>query len=259
MKSELTYRPLERHGGVPFYCQIQRRLLEQIRAGALAPGESLPSEHDIARSFRVSRMTARHALKSLSSLGVTYTLWGKGTFVSGVKLEKDVRRVTSFTEEMQTLGLRVSSKTLSREIIGPDEEVTAALHLADDEELISIRRIRYANSTPMAVEWSRIPRRLCPDLLEKFETGSSLYDTLLRHFGIRISVAQEVIEAGLANAEVARLLKSPRRGPMFMFTRTSYIPSGEAVEFVKSFYRGDRYKIVNRLTRVNGEFLATDD
>ena len=253
-----SFRPLDRNSGVPFYYQIQQRLFDQIRCGALEPGASLPSEHEIARVFRVSRMTGRQALKALSSLGVTYTLWGKGTFVSGVKLEKDVRQVTSFTEEMQALGLKVSSKALSCEITLPDDEVTAALHLSAREELISIRRIRYANSSPMAVEWSRIPRRLCPDLLEKFVPGSSLYDTLLRHYGIHMNLAEEVIEAGLASAEVARLLKAPKESPMFIFTRTSYIQSGEPVEFVKSVYRGDRYKIVNRLKRVNTDLLATD-
>lgn len=253
-----TFRPLDRNSGVPFYYQIQQRLLDQIRSGALEPGASLPSEHEIARHFRVSRMTGRHALKALCSLGVTYTLWGKGTFVSGVKLEKDVRQVTSFTEEMQALGLRVSSKTLSCEIAHPDDEVTAALHLSRGDMLVSIRRIRYANSSPMAVEWSRIPHRLCPGLLEKFERGSSLYDTLLRYYGIQMSVAEEVIEAGLASAEVARLLKAPKESPMFLFTRTSYLQSGAPVEFVKSVYRGDRYKIVNRLKRVNLDLLPSD-
>ncbi len=245
------FRPLDRASGVPFYYQIQQCLLDQIRSGDLEPGASLPSEHEIAKVFRVSRMTGRHALKALCSLGVTYTLWGKGTFVSGVKLEKDVRQVTSFTEEMQALGLKVSSKTLSADITRPDDEVTAALHLSGREELISIRRIRYANALPMAVEWSRIPRRLCPDLLDKFERSSSLYETLFRHYGIRMSVAEEVIEAGLASAEQARLLKAPKDSPMFIFTRTSYLQSGEPVEFVKSVYRGDRYKIVNRLKRMN--------
>lgn len=253
-----AFRPLDRDSGVPFYYQIQQHLLDQIRSGALRPGASLPSEHEIARHFRVSRMTGRHALKALCSLGVTYTLWGKGTFVSGVKLEKDVRQVTSFTEEMQALGLRVSSKTLSAEITRADEEVSAALHLSGREELVSIRRIRYANSSPMAVEWSRIPRRLCPDLLERFARGNSLYDTLLRHYGIQMSVAEEVIEAGLATTEVARLLKATKESPMFLFTRTSYRQNGEPVEFVKSVYRGDRYKIVNRLKRVNLDLLASD-
>ena len=259
VRNATTSRPLDRHSGVPFYYQIQQRFLEQIRSGALEPGQSLPSEHEIARRFRVSRMTGRHALKSLCNLGVTYTLWGKGTFVSGVKLEKDVRQVTSFTEEMQALGLRVTSKLLSGEITQPDEEVTAALHLSERDELISIRRIRFADAAAMAVEWSRIPRRLCPDLLEKFRSGDSLYETLLEHYGIRMSVAEEVVEAGLATAQIARLLKAPKTSPMFMFTRTSYSQSGEPVEFVKSVYRGDRYKIVNRLTRVNGNFPGTEN
>ena len=203
-------------------------------------------------------MTGRHALKSLSSLGVTRTVWGKGTFVCGVKLEKDVRQVTSFTEEIQALGLHVSSKELSREITRPDAEVRAALHLTGNEELISIRRIRYADSTPMAVEWSRIPRRFCPDLLERFKPGDSLYDTLLRYYGIQMVLAEEVIEAGLASVEAARLLKAAKKSPMFMFTRTSYGKDGQAMEFVKSVYRGDRYKIVNRLTRMSREALTMD-
>ena len=257
-KTEKAFRPLDRNSGIPFYYQIQQQFLDQIRSGALEPGDSLPSEHKISEQFRVSRMTGRHALKSLCNLGVTYTLRGKGTFVSGVKLEKDVRQVTSFTEEMQALGLKVSSKVLSCEIVHPDEEVITALHVSKRDELISIRRIRYANSSPMALEWSRIPRRLCPDLLERFRPGDSLYDTLRQHYGLRMSVAEEVIEAGLANAEAARLLKAAPRSPMFLFTRTSYMQSGEPAEFVKSVYRGDRYKIVNRLTRLNREAMVTE-
>jgi len=55
---------------------------------------------------------------------------------------------------------------------------------------------------------------------------------------------------------VARVLGSPKKGPVFLFTRTSYLASGEPIEFVKSVYRGDRYKIVNRLTRMNRELRA---
>jgi GntR family transcriptional regulator len=43
---------------------------------------------------------------------------------------------------------------------------------------------------------------------------------------------------------------------VFLFTRVSYVQSGAPVEFVKSVYRADRYKIVNRLTRVNRELLS---
>lgn len=250
VKKRIAFRPLDRRSGVPFYLQIQQSVLEQIRSGSLPPGSSLPSEYDIARMFRVSRMTGRHALKALGDLGVTYTLWGKGTFVSSVKLEKDVRQIASFTDEMRSMGLSPSSQLLSCEVTHPDEQAAAVLHLTRSDEVISIRRVRYANSSPIALEWSRIPRSFCPDLVDKFESGASLYATLFEHYGIRMHVADEIVEAGLASDEVAKLLHAARKGPVFLFTRTSYLPNGEPIEFVKSVYRGDRYKIVNRLTRV---------
>ena len=175
VKKRIAFRPLDRHSGVPFYLQIQSMFLEQVRSGALAPGSTLPSEQEIARTFRVSRMTARHALKALSDLGVTYTLWGKGTFISNAKLEKDVRQIASFTDEMRSLGFRPSSRLLSCEITRADAEAAEVLRVSRREELVSVRRIRFADSAPMALEWSRIPRRFCPDLVEKFIAGASLY------------------------------------------------------------------------------------
>ena len=71
-------------------------------------------------------------------------------------------------------------------------------------------------------------------------------------------VADEIVEAGLASDEVAKLLHASKKAPVFLFTRTSYLPTGEPIEFVKSVYRGDRYKIVNRLTRVRFAGMAAN-
>jgi GntR family transcriptional regulator len=248
--------PLDRNSVVPLYFQIQQRLLEEIRAGRFKPGESLPSEQEIAEGLGISRMTGRQALKSLRDLGVTYSVRGKGTFVSGIKLEKDFRQVLSFTEEMQARGMRPKSKVLSFVIAPADAEVAAALHLTTGEKVIGLRRIRIANGSPLGIEWSRLPQRLVPDLIDKFDPSTSLYEALERHFGIRLTLADEIIEAGLPDAEQARLLRMSRKDPVFQFTRTSFVQNGDPTEFVKSIYRGDRYKIVNRLTRLNRELLA---
>jgi len=251
----MNLAPLDRESVVPLYYQIQQRFLEQIRAGAFKPGESLPSEQEIAEQLGVSRMTGRQALKSLCDLGVTYSLRGKGTFVSGIKLEKDFRQVTSFTEEMQARGLRPKSTVLDFQVAEADQEIASAIHLTPRENVISLRRIRFANLSPMGIEWSRIPQRLCPDLLETFDPRNSLYETLSQRYGIRMMIADEIVEAGLAGPEESRLLGIERKSPVFLFTRISYLQNGEAVEFVKSIYRSDRYKIVNRLTRINRELL----
>lgn len=246
---------LDRTSVVPLYYQIRQRVLEQIRSGALKPGELLPSEHVIASRLRVSRMTVRQALKSLCDLGVANTQTGKGTFVTGVKLEKSFRRVLSFTEEMHERKARPGSKTLSFAILRPDRETAAALQLPPREKVACLRRLRLADSLPMGVERSCLPLRLCPDLLEKFDPGTSLYKALVEHYGIEVAVADEVVEAGPAKPEEARHLDISPGSTVFFFTRTSFLQNGQPVEFVKSVYRADRYRIVNRLTRVNRELL----
>lgn len=246
----MNLAPLDRESVVPLYYQIRERLLEQIRTGVFKPGQSLPSEQEISEHLGVSRMTGRQALKSLRDLGVTYSVRGKGTFVSAIKLEKDFRRVASFTEEMKARGLRPRSKVISFQLVKADEESANALQLKIHERVLSLRRIRFANASPMGIEWSRIPQRICPDLLKSFDAQASLYETLAEKYGVKMAIADEIVEAGLAGPEEARLLGITRKSPVFLFTRISYLQSGEPVEFVKSVYRADRYKLVNRLTRL---------
>jgi|SRR5579872_1421492 len=240
---------LDRNSVVPLYYQIQQHLLGQIRSGAIKAGEMVPSEQEISSRLRISRMTARQALKSLCDLGAAYSQRGKGTFVSEIKLEKNFRQVLSFSQEMQNRGSRPRSRVLLFEVVDPTPDAAAALRLSPHEKVVSIRRVRLSNSLTMGIEWSRLPLGLCPDLLGTFDPRTSLYRTLSERYGIQMAVADEVVEAGLANQEEARLLRFKKGNPIFVFTRTSYVQSGQPVEYVKSVYRGDRYKLVNRLTQ----------
>jgi GntR family transcriptional regulator len=240
---------LDRQSAVPLYYQIQQHLLAQIRAGVLKPGTPIPSEQEISGRLRISRMTARQALKSLCDLGVIYSQRGKGTFVSAVKLEKNSRELLSFSEEVQAFGSRPRSKVLSFEVATATPDVADVLCLSPGEKVVSLRRVRMAGSSPMGLEWSRLPLRLCPDLLQAFDPNMSLYQTLAERYNVHIVAADEVAEAGLAGAEEAKLLRCSTGNPVFLFTRTAYVRSGQPVEYVKSTYRGDRFKIVNRLTQ----------
>jgi GntR family transcriptional regulator len=238
---------IDRQSVVPLYHQIQQHLLEKIRSGRLKPGKPLPSEEVISKRLRVSRMTARQALKSLCSLGVAYSQRGKGTFVSELKLEKNFRQVLSFSEEMEARGSRPHSKLISSEVVLAGEKAAEALRVSPEEKLFRIRRVRVADSLPMGVETTCLPVWMCPDLLEKFDPRTSLYRTLSQVYGIHLAQADEVVEAGLASSEDARLLRIPKGSPVFLFTRTAYVGDGQAVEYVESTFRGDRYKITNRL------------
>jgi GntR family transcriptional regulator len=243
----MSSHTLDRQSVVPLYYQIRQSLLDQIRSEELKPGDAVPSEQAISAQFGVSRMTVRQALKSLADLGVIYSRRGKGTFVAGHKLEKSFRQVLSFTEEMAARGARASSRVLRFRVEPADQTVADVLHVPEGEKLVSLKRLRLADSVPMGIEWSRIPQKLCPDLRDTFDPRSSLYQLLSQRYGIKVAVTDEVAEAGVADPEQSRLLQIPRRSPVLLFSRVSYVENGMVVEYVVSVYRGDRYKIVNRL------------
>ena len=168
-------------------------------------------------------------------------------FVSPLKLEKSFRQILSFSEEMEARGLRPGSKVLSFETVSPPPEVTGALRLAPSEQVIQLQRVRMADSFPMGVESSFLWARPFPDLLRKFNPGTSLYRALADVYGMQVDAADEVAEVGVATSLEAQLLQINEGSPIFKFSRISYIHGGQQVEYVESYYRGDRYKIVHRL------------
>lgn len=247
--------PLHRGNGLPLYQQIQQRLADQIQAGVFKTSEPLPSIQKIAAQMGVSQMTVRQAIKSLCEMGMLYSRQGKGTFISGIKLEKEFRHVLSFSEEARAHGATPHSRLLSFSIQKPSEETRTALRLEKDDRVFRLHRVRYEDSFPISIECSCLAVGACPDLMEIFDPDTSLYERLADHYGIQLAITEEVIEVGKANMEEARLLQVPRQSPVFLFTRVSFREDGRPVEHVKSTYRGDRYKIVNRLMRTKRQVL----
>ena len=240
---------LDRHSVIPLYIQIKQGLLDRINSGDLRAGQPIPSEEDLARRLRVSRMTARQALKSLCDLGVAYSQKGKGTFVSGLKAEKNIRQVLSFSQDTASRGAKPGSRMLSFDKVPANTEVAKALQLRGGERVLRLRRVRLADGLPMGIETAYLPHKLFPDLMERFEPGGSLYETLAKSYAVQIAIADEVVEAGQVDKADAKQLQIATGSPVFLFTRTSHLENGKPIEFVKSVYRGDHYKLVNRLTR----------
>lgn len=249
-------RPLERKSGVPLYYQIQQRLIGQIRSGEYRPGEPLPSLQELAARLGVSQMTARQAVRALCEQGLMYSKQGKGTFVSSFKHERNFRQVLSFTEEMRMRGSTPSSRVLSFRVETPNRDVRTALETGPGQKVFRLRRIRYSDGRPMGIECSCLPQDICPDLMETFDPSTSLYRQLAERYGIQMEVTDEVVEVGKAVAADAALLKVATGSPIFLFTRTCYGENGKPLEYVKSMYRGDRYKIVQRLTRGRHDVLG---
>lgn len=67
--------------GKPVYLQMVDQIKAAAAAGALRPGEPLPSIRPLAQRLRVNRNTVAKAYAELESQGVIETVAGKGCFV----------------------------------------------------------------------------------------------------------------------------------------------------------------------------------
>jgi GntR family transcriptional regulator len=68
--------------GVPIYVQLREQLLRAIGAGALAPGDQMPTMRQVAVALRVDLNTVRHAYDELERAGAIRLERGRGSFVA---------------------------------------------------------------------------------------------------------------------------------------------------------------------------------
>ena len=102
-------------GGQPIYEQIYSQLKAQIIAGALSPGEALPSIRALAKDLKISVITTKRAYDELEAEGFLYTVAGKGCFVAEKNLDlireqqlKELEdHLTAAAELAKTCGLTV--------------------------------------------------------------------------------------------------------------------------------------------------------
>jgi GntR family transcriptional regulator len=234
--------PLDKNGFIPLYYQIQRALMEKIHSGELSEGDSLASEEELARTYQVSRMTARQALHGLKSRGYALSQKGRGTFVTKPKLEKNIMHLRGFTEDMKQRGMAPSSQLLEQTVVKASEELAESLKIMADAVVMKLRRLRLADGIPMALEESHIPLRSFPGLERIDFSKQSLYYILRENYGVRVAWADEVIEALPATREESELLTIPKRASVLSISRIIITTEQTPIEVACSRYRGDRYR-----------------
>ena len=223
--------------------------MEKIKKGVLAEGEFLPSEQDLARSYNVSRMTARQALQGLKENGYVVTVRRKGTFVTTPKIEKTLISLQGFSQEMRGAGMRPSSTVLEHGLMIPPVDIVERLQLQGDEMVFRLRRLRLADQVPIAIETSYTPAKMFRGIDSIDFEKESLYTVMQNRYGVSIGWSVDVIEAAKATVEEARMLTVPRAASILSITRLVKSPDGRPIEACLSRYRSDRYRATVRIPR----------
>ena len=232
---------------IPLYQQLYEQLEGRIRSGQWKPGDRIPPESELLSQYEVSRITVRKVLAMLVAEGLLVRERGRGSFVASPKLEHGMTTIVSFTDDMRQRGFSPGTKIIFMGLVPAPRAIADALSVPEGEELARIDRLRLADEQPMCVEESFLLHRHLPGILEHDLANDSLREIKQRVYGIRWSRARQTIQAVPAAPEIARLLSVKTGAPLLFFDRVTFSQDNVAMEYLRVYYRADRYTLHNEL------------
>jgi GntR family transcriptional regulator len=226
--------------------EARERVLDLIER--LGVGDAIPSERQLSVDLGMSRLTVRAALDDLVREGYLIRRRGSGTFVSEPKIAQELT-MTSFTEDMRRRGMEPSSKTLELGVAPAGARLGRVFHVSPSEPIVAVKRLRLADGETMAIETLHVRAARVPGLSAKDLEEHSFYELLRDRYGLAIVGGTQTVEPTVTNEEESEALGVPLHSPALLLERTTRDEQNEVVEFVRSIYRGDRYRLVTELRR----------
>lgn len=239
---DLPLTPVDADSPVPLYYQIEADLRRLINAGTLPPGATLPPELELCRAYDVGRHTMRMALSRLAADDLIARYAGRGTFVKPQSDRKQFYLDRSFTRQMADMGRQARSEIL--ELMPETIAATAPQPLRNHQGQRSLRlvRLRFGDDEPIGLQCSTIITELCPELDQYDFEQASLYDILARHYNLVISKIHYTVSAVAADQFQAELLQISEGDPLLLVNTTTFLDTGQLIEYTTSYYRADKYE-----------------
>jgi GntR family transcriptional regulator len=232
----------------PLYVQIKSLLIKQLEAGEWEPGESIPSEMDLAARFSVSQGTVRKAIDELAGEHLLIRRQGKGTFVATHTETKSsmfrflrVRRNDGQSEYPE-------SELLDVKRVRAPADVARALEISTGDATMVLRRVLRYSGMPTVLDEITLPASLFKGITkERFDAyEGSMYGFFETEFGVRMLRAEQV-RAVAADPTTADVLRVGIGAPLLSVERIAYTYGDKPVEFRRGLCTTRSHHYANEL------------
>lgn len=219
------------------YVALAGELAARISGGHLRAGERLAGEHELARSFGVSRVTVRSALEILAQKGLVVKRAGSGTFIAGPLSRQDAITLENLQEQFYDRELSSNTRLLEYRYLTVSRRDARTMGRAD---AVLMSRLFFADGTPFALTVSH----LHPDAkkVSHEEAERTPSHAILARAGHPVVRADMRLKAAHANRQTANLLQIRSSQPLLVLDRISFSADGEAIEHTECFLRPEAFE-----------------
>ena len=230
--------------GVALWRQVADGIERGIADGHFAMGDRLPSETEIAETYRVNRHTVRRALAVLGERGLVRAERGSGTYVEAPRLAYPLRSRTRFSEIVGTEGREPRGQLIAASEEPATRELARLLALKTGVPLVRIEALRFADRVPICVSTSWLSAERFADAGPVFARVHSM-TKLLAHYGIRdYHRGSSRITASIAEATDAARLGMALGRPVLVIDSTDVDLNGTPLVAKRSRFSAERVALL---------------
>ncbi|MBY0120349.1 GntR family transcriptional regulator [Bacillus sp. S/N-304-OC-R1] len=229
---------------IPLHIQLKDGIQTLINEGYYK--EKIPSERELMDRYKVSRSTVREAVSHLVREGVLEKVHGKGTFISTKPIEEWLGNLTSTTDTIRKMGMKPDAKLIEHGRVIPTQDI---IDTTGFKEAYYIKRIRYADDQPLAIEIQYYPVGIGEELSKYDIDKGTLFDILEHNLNIKLSEAKQIITSSFLSKEDAALLGVPEKYNVLNTERLLMDVEDNLIEYYIASFRADLYSFRINLSK----------
>jgi GntR family transcriptional regulator len=229
---------INRQSPLPLYLQLAEILRAKIETGEYPPGTKIPSEPELAKSYRMGRPTIRQALGLLVQEGNLLKRKGAGTFVREKAPEIDLFSLAGTSSAFRQKGLALTQRVLektARVTVGKDPANPFA-----GREAYFFSRLSLHQAEPILLEETYLDPALFPGIDRYDFARESLARIVKDRYYLNPCSCRQSFRV-TNDRERGTLLDLPRGRPPLEVSRTINFPDHPAGIFSLLFCRTDRF------------------
>jgi GntR family transcriptional regulator len=224
-----------------------QQVADALRAdlSALPPGSPLPTDEELAKAHRVSKMTAAQAVQHLAALGLVTRVKGHGT------ITRDRRPITLHNSRHAAAahGAKAGgpwSIAVTNAGMTPEVRLMKVARVVADglpafvaevfsEEMVRRERLMFADGQPAAITTAWVPWRVAEGTrLAEYDVIPQGTYAALREAGYVVNRAVESVRSRPASDTERKALRLPKGAPALAVERVSFYGDGQPIELLET-------------------------